>query len=101
MLGDIVKGFVRRYPQVYGPVSTIMEEIGKQKIKIFDKFFSQLSYQLSYRYNFSKFITDNGSNYKVARKVLEEQHPKLLWTPCATYCVKDSVNDLMYNWVFP
>ncbi|GKA52212.1 hypothetical protein Tco_0745408 [Tanacetum coccineum] len=36
--------------------------------------------------NILQFITDNGSNYKAAGKILEEQHPKLFWTPCAAHC---------------
>nr|KAJ0207040.1 hypothetical protein LSAT_V11C500271280 [Lactuca sativa] len=37
--------------------------------------------------NIAHFLTDNGSNYKATGKFLEEQHPKLFWTPCATHYV--------------
>ncbi|XP_042753402.1 uncharacterized protein LOC111908298 [Lactuca sativa] len=40
------------------------------------------------------FITDNGSNFKVAGKILEEQHPKLFWTPCAAHCVNLMIGDI-------
>nr|KAJ0198664.1 hypothetical protein LSAT_V11C600338540 [Lactuca sativa] len=44
--------------------------------------------------NVVHFITDNGSNYKAAGKILEEQHPKLFWTPCAAHCVNLIVQDI-------
>ncbi|XP_052619896.1 uncharacterized protein LOC111897506 [Lactuca sativa] len=44
--------------------------------------------------NVVQFITDNGSNYKAAGKILEEQHPKLFWTPCAAHCVNLIVQDI-------
>ncbi|XP_023755145.2 uncharacterized protein LOC111903608 [Lactuca sativa] len=37
---------------------------------------------------------DNGSNYKAAGNFLEEQHPKLFWTPCAAHCVNLMIQDL-------
>ncbi|GJW35574.1 uncharacterized protein Tco_0058494 [Tanacetum coccineum] len=40
------------------------------------------------------FITDNGSNYKAAGAILEEQHPKLFWTPCAAHCVNLMIGDI-------
>ncbi|CAI9296596.1 unnamed protein product [Lactuca saligna] len=44
--------------------------------------------------NIVQFITDNGSNFKAAGKILEEQHPKLFWTPCATHCVNLMIRDI-------
>ncbi|XP_052619769.1 uncharacterized protein LOC111887978 [Lactuca sativa] len=44
--------------------------------------------------NIVQFLTDNGSNYKAAGKILEEQHPKLFWTPCAAHCVNLMIQDL-------
>ncbi|KAK9048033.1 hypothetical protein SSX86_033004 [Deinandra increscens subsp. villosa] len=44
--------------------------------------------------NVVQFITDNGSNYKAAGKILEEQHPKLFWTPCAAHCVNLMIQDI-------
>ncbi|XP_076923830.1 uncharacterized protein LOC143586091 [Bidens hawaiensis] len=32
--------------------------------------------------NIVQFNTDNGSNFKAAGKILEQQHPKMFWTPC-------------------
>ncbi|GJS23832.1 hypothetical protein Tco_0452464 [Tanacetum coccineum] len=44
--------------------------------------------------NILQFITDNGSNYKAAGAILEEQHPKLFWTPCAAHCVNLMIGDI-------
>ncbi|XP_076927199.1 uncharacterized protein LOC143590669 [Bidens hawaiensis] len=37
--------------------------------------------------NIVQLITDNGSNFKAAGKILEQQHPKMFWTSCAAHCV--------------
>ncbi|CAH1425309.1 unnamed protein product [Lactuca virosa] len=44
--------------------------------------------------NIVQFITDNGSNFKAAGMILEEQHPKLFWTPCAAHCVNLMIGDI-------
>ncbi|KAI3723688.1 hypothetical protein L2E82_35444 [Cichorium intybus] len=44
--------------------------------------------------NIVQFITDNGSNFKAAGRLLEEQHPKLFWTPCAAHCVNLMIGDI-------
>ncbi|GKE28674.1 zinc finger, CCHC-type containing protein, partial [Tanacetum coccineum] len=44
--------------------------------------------------NILQFITDNGLNYKAAGAILEEQHPKLFWTPCAAHCVNLMIGDI-------
>jgi len=37
-------------------------------------------------------ITDNDTNYVVARKILTERHPTLFWTSCVAHCI-----DLMFE----
>ncbi|GJZ89949.1 hypothetical protein Tco_0661876 [Tanacetum coccineum] len=44
--------------------------------------------------NILQFITDNGSNVKAAGAILEEQHPKLFWTPCVAHCVNLVIGDI-------
>ncbi|XP_076934190.1 uncharacterized protein LOC143600362 [Bidens hawaiensis] len=44
--------------------------------------------------NIVQFITDNGSNFKASGKILEEQHPKMFWTPCAAHCVNLMIQDI-------
>ncbi|XP_076955201.1 uncharacterized protein LOC143629943 [Bidens hawaiensis] len=43
--------------------------------------------------NIVQFIIDNGSNFKAAKKILE-QHPKMFWTPCAVHCVNLMIQDI-------
>ncbi|KAI3872475.1 hypothetical protein MKW92_032234, partial [Papaver armeniacum] len=31
------------------------------------------------------FVSDNGSNFKAAGKLLMREHPTLFWTPCAAH----------------
>ncbi|XP_023762549.1 uncharacterized protein LOC111911009 [Lactuca sativa] len=47
--------------------------------------------------NIMHFITDSRSNFKAAGKILEEQHPKLFWTPCATHCMNLMIGDIEWK----
>jgi hypothetical protein len=38
-------------------------------------------------------VSDNGSNYKAAGKILMEKHPTLYWTPCAAHCLDLMLED--------
>ncbi|XP_022003656.2 uncharacterized protein LOC110901115 [Helianthus annuus] len=44
--------------------------------------------------NIVQFITDNGSNFKSAGGILQEQHPRMFWTPCAAHCVNLMIQDI-------
>uniref|UniRef100_J3N7D6 DUF659 domain-containing protein n=1 Tax=Oryza brachyantha TaxID=4533 RepID=J3N7D6_ORYBR len=39
-------------------------------------------------------ITDNGANYKAARRVLMERIPTLFWSPCAAHCLDLMLEDI-------
>jgi hypothetical protein len=39
-------------------------------------------------------ITDNASNYVLARKMLEEKHKTIFWTPCAAHCIDLMLEDI-------
>jgi len=39
-------------------------------------------------------VTDNGSNYKAAGKLLMERIPTLFWSPCATHCLDLMLEDI-------
>ncbi|CAH9136807.1 unnamed protein product [Cuscuta epithymum] len=39
-------------------------------------------------------VTDNGSNYKAAGKLLEHKIPTLYWTPCAAHCLDLMLEDI-------
>ncbi|KAF8387715.1 hypothetical protein HHK36_026369 [Tetracentron sinense] len=47
-----------------------------------------------------RVITENTSSYKAAGKMLEEKRRKLFWTPCASYCIDQMLEDfLKIKWV--
>ena len=39
-------------------------------------------------------VTDNGSNYVLEGKLLEEKRKHIYWTPCATYCIDLMLEDI-------
>ncbi|CAA0833259.1 hAT transposon superfamily [Striga hermonthica] len=44
--------------------------------------------------NVVQVITDNGSNYVDAGKLLEDNRPHLYWTPCAAHCIDLMLEDI-------
>ena len=44
--------------------------------------------------NVVQVITDNASNYVVAGRLLEDKHPTIWWTPCATLCLDLMLEDI-------
>ncbi|VFQ83330.1 unnamed protein product [Cuscuta campestris] len=44
--------------------------------------------------NVVQVVTDNGSNYKAAGKLLMQRYPKLYWTPCAAHCLDLMLEDI-------
>jgi hypothetical protein len=50
--------------------------------------------------NVVQVITDNASNYVAAGRMLEEKHPTIWWTPCATHCLDLMLEDIgKIEWV--
>jgi hypothetical protein len=41
-----------------------------------------------------QLVTDNGSNFKAAGRILMERIPHLFWTPCATHCMNLLLQDI-------
>jgi hypothetical protein len=41
-----------------------------------------------------QIVTDNGSNYKAAGRILMERIPTLFWTPCAAHCLDLMMEDI-------
>jgi hypothetical protein len=39
-------------------------------------------------------VTDNGANFKAARRILMDRIPHLFWTPCATHCLDLLLEDI-------
>ncbi|XP_058784907.1 uncharacterized protein LOC131659787 [Vicia villosa] len=44
--------------------------------------------------NVMQVLSDNGSNYVLAGKYLEEKYPRLYWTPCAAHCLDLMLEDI-------
>jgi hypothetical protein len=50
--------------------------------------------------NVVQVITDNASNYVATGRMLEEKHPTIWWTPCATHCLDLMLEDIgKIEWV--
>ncbi|XP_031256661.1 uncharacterized protein LOC116114661 [Pistacia vera] len=41
------------------------------------------------------FVSDNGSNYKAARRMLSEKYPSITWSPCATHSINLVLKDIV------
>ncbi|XP_027193035.1 uncharacterized protein [Cicer arietinum] len=64
----------------------------KTVIKIFellDNFVEEIGEQ-----NIVQVVTDNGSNYVLAGKLLTAKRPHLFWTPCAAHCLYLMLEDI-------
>jgi len=66
--------FVKTGEKIFELLDAIVEEIGKE--------------------NVVQVITDNGSNYVLAGKFLEEKRPKIYWIPCAAHCIDLMLEDI-------
>ncbi|XP_042469988.1 uncharacterized protein LOC122052508 [Zingiber officinale] len=44
--------------------------------------------------NVVQVISDNGSNYVLAGKLLQTKRPNLFWTPCAAHCIDLMLEDI-------
>ncbi|KAH1210902.1 hypothetical protein GmHk_15G045104 [Glycine max] len=44
--------------------------------------------------NMIQVVMDNGSNYKLASKILEVTRPKIFWTPCVAHCLDLILEDI-------
>ena len=50
--------------------------------------------------NILQVITNNASNYVAVRRLLEDKHPTIWWTPCATHCLDLMLEDIgKIEWV--
>ncbi|XP_031254029.1 uncharacterized protein LOC116111996 [Pistacia vera] len=44
--------------------------------------------------NIVHLVTDNGANYKVARRMLSEKYSSITWSPCAAHCINLMLKDI-------
>ncbi|XP_057450420.1 uncharacterized protein LOC130742148 [Lotus japonicus] len=66
--------FVKTGEKLFELLDSIIDEIGEDKVV--------------------QVITDNGSSYVRAGKLLQEKRPNLYWTPCAAHCVDLILEDI-------
>nr|KYP73846.1 hypothetical protein KK1_006503 [Cajanus cajan] len=66
--------FVKTGEKLFELLDSIVEHIGEEKVV--------------------KFITDNGSNYVLAGKMLEAKKKKFFWTPCAAHYIDLMLEDI-------
>ncbi|GKV34247.1 hypothetical protein SLEP1_g42637 [Rubroshorea leprosula] len=66
--------FVKTREKLFELLDSIVEEIGEEHVV--------------------QLITDNGSNYVVAGKLLEEKRKHIFWTPCAAHCIDLILEDI-------
>ncbi|XP_020988556.2 uncharacterized protein LOC107458126 [Arachis duranensis] len=66
--------YVKMGEKMFELLDGIVEEIGEQ--------------------NVVQVVTDNGSNYVLAGKLLMEKRPNLFWTPCAAHCLNLMLEDI-------
>lgn len=66
--------FVKTGEKLFELLDALVEEIGEEKVV--------------------QVIIDNGSNYVLAGKMLEEKRPHLYWTPCAAHCIDLMLEDI-------
>ncbi|KAI4335080.1 hypothetical protein L6164_013761 [Bauhinia variegata] len=62
-------------PNLFKLLDKVVEEIGEEYVV--------------------QVITENTPSYKAAGKMLEEKRRNLFWTPCATYCIEQMLEDFM------
>ena len=61
----------------------------EKNFKLLDAFVDQIR-----EANVAQVVSDNGSNYVLAKKLLEAKRPNLYWTPCATNCIDIILEDI-------
>ncbi|XP_028209634.1 uncharacterized protein LOC114392630 [Glycine soja] len=67
-------GFVKTGEKLFELLDAIVEEVGEE--------------------NVVQVVTDNGSNYVLAGKLLEEKRKHIYWTPCAAHCIDLMLEDI-------
>ncbi|XP_006598590.1 uncharacterized protein [Glycine max] len=66
--------FVKTGEKLFELLDAIVEEVGEE--------------------NVVQVATDNGSNYVLAGKLLEEKRKHIYWTPCAAHCIDLMLKDI-------
>ncbi|KAG4912624.1 hypothetical protein JHK86_053057 [Glycine max] len=62
---------------------------GQKIFELLDSFVEEIGEK-----NVIQVVTDNGSNYVLAGKILQVTRPKIFWTPCAAHCLDLLLEDI-------
>ncbi|KAI3742410.1 hypothetical protein L1987_60091 [Smallanthus sonchifolius] len=62
---------------------------GQKVFELLDRFVERIGEE-----NVVQIITDNGSNFKLAGKMLMEKRKHIFWTPCAAHCLDLMLEDI-------
>ncbi|XP_006584208.1 uncharacterized protein [Glycine max] len=62
---------------------------GQKIFELLDSFVEEIGEK-----NVIQVVTDNGSNYVLAGKILQVTRPKIFWTPCAAHCLDLMLEDI-------
>jgi hypothetical protein len=65
---------VKTGEKIFEMLDAVVDEIGEEKVV--------------------QVITDNGSNYVLAGKLLQDKRPHLYWTPCTVHCIDLMLEDI-------
>ncbi|GKU89252.1 hypothetical protein SLEP1_g3416 [Rubroshorea leprosula] len=66
--------FLKSGEKLFELIDSVVEEIGEKHVV--------------------QLVTDNGSNYVLAGKLLEEKRKHIFWTPCAAHCIDLILEDV-------
>jgi len=64
-------------------------KIGEKTIEMLDSLVEEIGEE-----NVFQLIIDNGNNYVLVGKLLEEKMPHLYWTPCVAHCIDLMLEDI-------
>uniref|UniRef100_A0A0R0HS56 BED-type domain-containing protein n=1 Tax=Glycine max TaxID=3847 RepID=A0A0R0HS56_SOYBN len=62
---------------------------GQKIFELLDSFVEEIGEK-----NVIQVVTDNGSNYVLAGKILQVTRPKIFWTPCVAHCLDLMLEDI-------
>ena len=69
--------------------SSSFMKTGEKNFELLDAFVEQIG-----EANVVQVVSNNGSNYMLAGKLLEAKRPNLYWTPCAAHCLDLILEDI-------
>ncbi|KAG4921316.1 hypothetical protein JHK85_050921 [Glycine max] len=93
---NLMKGHGEQWVK-YGSGTMFLKSVdGSDFVKTAEKFFELLDVIVEEvgEENVVQVVTDNGSNYVLAGKLLEDKRKHIYWTPCAAHCIDLMLEDI-------